>query len=117
MDIHAAIQKAKEIAQGVVLKEAPVADKQVVWVAESMSALQDAKLTGLVVPLEYGGAGQGLYALVRVCEELGKAYSSTGLCFGMHCVGTAVIAAKATDWQKKQYLAPIAQGECITALA
>jgi alkylation response protein AidB-like acyl-CoA dehydrogenase len=35
----------------------------------------------------------------------------------MHCVGTAVIAAKATEWQKEQYLTPIAEGRHITTLA
>ncbi len=117
MDIHVLIQKAKEIAQGIVQKEAPIADREGVWVAESMDALKEAKLTGLVVPVEYGGAGQGLYALVRICEVLGKSYSSAGLCFGMHCVGSAVIAAKATDWQKRLYLEPIAAGEHLTTLA
>lgn len=71
----------------------------------------------MVVPTENGGMGHGLFALARVCETLGKHYASVGLCFGMHCVGTAVIAAKATDWQKKQYLEAIANGKHLTTLA
>ncbi|MES2702851.1 MAG: acyl-CoA dehydrogenase family protein [Bacteroidota bacterium] len=117
MDINKLIEKAAEIARTVVAKEAVQADADAVWVAQSMAALKESGLTGLVVPAECGGAGQGLYALVRICEELGKGYSSAGLCFGMHCVGTAVIAAKATGWQKKNYLEPIAAGEHITTLA
>jgi alkylation response protein AidB-like acyl-CoA dehydrogenase len=35
----------------------------------------------------------------------------------MHCVGTAVIAAKATDFHKDRYLRPIAQGRHITTLS
>ena len=35
----------------------------------------------------------------------------------MHCVGTAVIAAKATEAQRERYLVPIARGEHITTLA
>ena len=35
----------------------------------------------------------------------------------MHCVGSAVIAAKATKWQKEMFLEPIAQGQHITTLA
>lgn len=117
MDVYALIQQAKDIAQTVVAKEAVLADEQGTWVAESMKALQQAGLTALTAPTDCGGHGQGLYALVRVCEELGKSYASAGLCFGMHCVGTAVIAAKATAWQKKNYLEPIAQGEHLTTLA
>ncbi len=39
------------------------------------------------------------------------------MCFGMHCVGTAVIAAKATKEQVDRYLVPIAAGQHITTLA
>lgn len=107
----------EEIAESVVAKERFQADKDAVWVSESIEALKAQKITGLVVPKENGGIGAGLYALVRVCETLGKSYSSVGLCFGMHCVATAVIAAKATSWQKKNYLEPIAQGMHLTTLA
>nr|MBA2744839.1 acyl-CoA/acyl-ACP dehydrogenase [Flavisolibacter sp.] len=111
------IQKATEIASDVVPEEAIEADKHGSWVKKTMEALKDAKLTGLVVPKANGGAGQGLYSIVRISEILGQAYSSAGLCFGMHCVGTAVIAAKATEWQQKNYLEKIAAGEHITTLA
>ncbi|WP_247236577.1 acyl-CoA dehydrogenase family protein [Telluribacter sp. SYSU D00476] len=117
MDIDALIQKASDIVRSIGAQEAPVADRDGIWVEKTLRALQSEKLTGLVVPTECGGHGQGLYALVRICEELGKTYSSFGLCYGMHCVGTAVIAAKATEWQKKNYLEPIAAGEHITTLA
>ncbi len=117
MDIHALIQKATEISQEVVKKESHVADEEGVWVEKSMAALKQAGLTALTVPVECGGHGHGLYALARICEELGKGYASTGLCYGMHCVGTAVIAAKATDWQKKTYLEPIAKGHHLTTLS
>lgn len=117
MNVHALIEKAKEISQDVVKKESVVADQNGSWVKESMAALKDSGLTALTVPEECGGHGQGMYALARVCEELGKGYSSTGLCFGMHTVGTAVIAAKATDWQKKTYLEPIAKGQHLTTLS
>jgi isovaleryl-CoA dehydrogenase len=61
--------------------------------------------------------GQGLLALAVISEEIGKADPSSGLCFGMHCVGTAVIAAKATKDHEERYLRPIAEGKHITTLA
>jgi alkylation response protein AidB-like acyl-CoA dehydrogenase len=117
MDIHELIQKAKEISQDVVEKESIGSDKEGLWVEKSMSVLKESGLTALTAPVDCGGHGHGLYALARICEELGKGYSSAGLCFGMHCVGTAVIAAKATDWQKKTYLEPIAKGHHLTTLS
>ena len=61
-----------------------------------MKALSQAGLLGLHVPERLGGLGQGLMGWIAVTEQLGRACSSSSMCFGMHCVGTAVIAAKST---------------------
>jgi len=50
------------------------------------------------------------------CETISRGCSSSALCFGMHCVGTAVIAAKATPYQREHYLRPIAEGKHLTTL-
>jgi alkylation response protein AidB-like acyl-CoA dehydrogenase len=117
MNFNTLVNTASDIAKNIARDEALTADKNGTWVKETMEALKQSKLTGLVVPEAHGGLGQGLFALVRVCEVLGQSYSSAGLCFGMHCVGSAVIAAKATEWQQKQYLEAIAAGEHVTSLA
>lgn len=87
------------------------------WPAHSLAALSGAGLMGLQVPEHLGGHGQGLLALSVVAETIGKVCPSSALCFGMHCVGTAVIAAKATTHQQDKYLRAIARGEHITTLA
>ncbi|UAW98370.1 acyl-CoA/acyl-ACP dehydrogenase [Halopseudomonas nanhaiensis] len=92
-------------------------DRNGVWPAESMQALAEAGLLGLQVPQAQGGHGQGMLALSVITEALGKACPSSALCFGMHCVGTAVIAAKATSHQQEHYLRAIARGEHVTTLA
>lgn len=117
MEIESLVRIAATIGEEIASKEALVADANGTWIENTMRALQQEKLTGLVVPSSFGGLDQGLLALVRISEELGKSYSSAGLCFGMHCVGTAVIAAKATGWQQQNYLVPIAEGNHITTLA
>jgi alkylation response protein AidB-like acyl-CoA dehydrogenase len=82
-----------------------------------LGALLAEGLGGLVVPTEYGGLGLGLRGLVEVCEVIGTADASSGLCFGMHCVGSACIAAKANLDQAERLLRPIAAGEHLTTLA
>ncbi len=77
--------------QDVLIKEAVVADREETWVSESMDALRQSRLTALTAPQDFGGHGHEMYGLARICEELGKGYSSAGLCFGMHCMGTDVI--------------------------
>lgn len=87
------------------------------WPLATMQAIQEAGLAGLLVPEHFGGLGQGAEALLRATEILGKRCSSTGLCFGMHSVGTAVIAANPSDEQANTYLRAIAAGQHITTLA
>lgn len=92
-------------------------DRDCMWPAHSMAAFAEAGLMGLHVPANFGGHGQGLVALSQLTEIIGKACPSSALCFGMHCVGSAVIAAKATERQQNEYLRPIAAGKHITTLA
>lgn len=82
-----------------------------------MDAMAGAGLMGLQVPRRLGGHEQGLLALAVITEALGRVCPSSALCYGMHCVGTAVIAAKATPAQEDKYLRPIAQGRHVTTLA
>ncbi len=110
-----AVARAREVAVEIAAPQAEVTDSGV-WPEQAMRALQ-ASLGGLVVPREDGGAGLGLRALAGVCETLGEACASTALCFGMHNVATAVIAAKPTERQRKEFLEPIAAGEHLTTLA
>lgn len=107
----------RQLVETHVAPRAAEVDANCVWPAHSMKALAQAGLMGLQVPAELGGHGQGLQALAAVTEVLARACPSTALCYGMHCVGTAVIAAKATGYHKDKYLQPIAQGRHITTLA
>ena len=106
-----------DVVRSTIMPEAERVDRDAAWPAHSMSALRDAGLMGLNVPADCGGLGQGLLALTATTEAIARGCSSSALCFGMHCVGTAVIAAKATDYHRERYLRPIANGEHITTLA
>ena len=107
----------RRIVDAEVLPRAAEVDAQARWPAHSMRAFAEAGLTGLQVPRSLGGHGEGLLALSVLTEVIARACPSSALCFGMHCVGTAVIAAKASSWHEEKYLRPIAQGRHITTLA
>ncbi len=113
--VQEAVARAREVARDIAAPRAEETDSGV-WPEEALRALQ-ASLGGLVVPWEDGGAGLGLRALVAVCETLGEACASTAICFGMHNVAAAVIGAKPTERQRKEFLRPIAAGEHLTTLA
>lgn len=112
-----AVEVARRVAAQELAPRAESVDRAASWPAEGLAALRQSGLGALVVPRESGGHGLGLGALARVAETLAQACASTSLCFGMHCVGTAVIAAQATADQRARFLEPIARGEHLTSLA
>jgi alkylation response protein AidB-like acyl-CoA dehydrogenase len=59
MSLDILLEKAAVISREVAAKEALTADQHGTWVAQTMKALQESKLTGLVVPKAQGGLGYG----------------------------------------------------------
>lgn len=108
---------AEELARERMAPLSAETDQQCRWPATQLGFLGSAGLMGLHVPQRLGGHGQGLLALAMVTESLAKVCPSTSMCFGMHCVGTAVIAAKATAYHEEKYLKPIAEGRHVTSLS
>lgn len=92
-------------------------DSQCRWPEHAVRAMAEAGLMGLQVPRRLGGHEQGMLALAVITEALAQFCPSSALCYGMHCVGSAVIAAKATPEQEEKYLRPIAEGKHLTTLA
>jgi isovaleryl-CoA dehydrogenase len=109
--------RTEEIVARVVAPQAAAVDQEGRWPEHSMRAFAEAGLLGLHVPVELGGHGQGLGSLAVLTEVIGRACGSSALCFAMHNVGTAVIAAKPTRDQEERFLRPIAAGEHITTLS
>ncbi len=101
---------AADLAETVIAPLAAEVDADCRWPAHSLRALGDAGLLGLQVPSELGGLGQGLLGLCVITETIARACPSSALCYGMHCVATAVIAAKATEHQREHYLREVAAG-------
>jgi len=115
------VEKLRQIAEGIVeatiRPQAQNVDQSCEWPQHTIEALSHAGLMGLHVEARLGGHGQGLLALAAVNEELSKGCASSAMCFGMHCIASAVIAAKATHYHEEKYLRPIAAGKHITTLA
>ncbi len=111
------LQTVQQIALEVAAPRAAEVDQLGLWPQHTLRAMQSAGLGGLVVPVAQGGLGLGMRALAEVSELLGRACASSALCFGMHCVGAAVLGAKATADQQHRFLEPIAAGTHLTTLA
>lgn len=109
--------QVEAICDEVIAPQAQSVDANATWPGTSIEALQRAGLTGLTVPARVGGLGEGLQGVVTITEALGAACASTSMCFGMHCVASAVIAAKSSAFSDEKYLRPIAEGRHLTTLA
>lgn len=96
---------------------APDIDRERRFPDDHFAALARSGLLGLMVPEAYGGRGGNLSALAAVCEPIGAASGSTGLCFLMHCCGSALIASKATALQGDRWLRAAATGAGLATLA
>ncbi len=81
---------ARRVGAEVLDANAASVDVNAQWPAENMQALAKAGL--------------------RHC-------GSTAMCYGMHCVATQALVAKATPEHESRYLQPIARGEHIMSLA
>jgi alkylation response protein AidB-like acyl-CoA dehydrogenase len=108
---------AEEVTRDSIAPRSSEVDERAEWPAHSLEALADAGLLGLHVPTRFGGREQGLLALAVISESIARGCASSALCYGMHCVGSAVITAKATRYHEERYLEPIARGEHLTTLA
>lgn len=84
---------------------------------DSFEAIKKEKLTGLVVPKEFGGMGLGLEEHTQTVLAFGSSCATTALCYMMHNVATMCIVAFGSDEMKKEYLPKIANGELLLALA
>jgi alkylation response protein AidB-like acyl-CoA dehydrogenase len=84
---------------------------------ENINALGQAGLLGLLVPVEFGGAGAGLKELSQAVDTQAQYCSSTAMIMLMHYCATAVISAKGSDALKRQILPATARGEHLSTLA
>jgi alkylation response protein AidB-like acyl-CoA dehydrogenase len=116
-EVMALLLKTQRIAREVVAPNVDFLGGDVKWPEAAIRTLQEEGIGGLVVPSLYGGLGSGVLTLAKVCEILGQECASTAICFGMHCVGSSVIAANPTLTQQTDFLVPICEGKHITTLS
>ncbi len=100
---------------------APIAaqiDQDALFPAETFRKMGELGLLGLLIPEEYGGAGQDVLTCCVAMEEIAYACASTSLSYLAHSVLCAHnLARNGSDAQKKHYLPDLASGKKIGAIA
>lgn len=99
------------LAREKIAPRAAETDQKAEYPHDVFALLSKQGIIGMTLPMEFGGAGSGLFELCIVVEELAKACTAAALMPVMsNIVGTMLIYG-GTDAQKKQYLPPLARGE------
>ena len=100
-----AVLKAREIASHVLVPSAGQNDKAGQFSTDAVEALGESGLLGLLLPVDFGGAGLGPRTFAVVTATLAEADASVAMVYLMHILGTTAISAARPS--AGQALAPI----------
>jgi alkylation response protein AidB-like acyl-CoA dehydrogenase len=93
MTHDAAVLKAREIASRVLAPSAGQNDKAGRFSTDAVEALGESGLLGLLLPVDFGGAGMGPRTFAAVTATLAEADASVAMVYLMHILGTATMSA------------------------
>jgi len=110
---HLMIQKAaRDFAQNECLPGVIERDEQQKFPKEQILKLADLGFMGMMVDPNYGGAGMDTVSYVLAMEEISKVDASVSVCMSVNnslvCWG---LNAYGNEFQKQEYLTPLAQGK------
>jgi alkylation response protein AidB-like acyl-CoA dehydrogenase len=110
--------EVREVAQSTVKKHAADVDRRHRFPSESVAAVVDLNLMGMLVPAAYGGAELDHLGFTICIEELARACASTAVIVDVHnSVATEPIVLYGSDDQKREWLPRLANGELLGAFA
>jgi len=85
---------------------------------ELIQKIKDLGLLGAAFPPEYGGGGFGEVGYCLMQEEIARGCMSTATFIGAHeSIGSNAIYIGGSEFLKKKYLVPLAEGKMIAAFA
>lgn len=102
-----------EVVERVVKPAAREVDETAIFPQESISALANAGLLGLVSSREVGGVGEGIGAATVAVERIARGCASSAMVVCMHYAATAVLETHGPRVVRES----IARGEHLTTLA
>ena len=85
-------------------------DEKAQFPVDSFKAIKKEKLTGLIVPKEFGGLGYSLEEHTQTVLAFATSCATTALCYMMHNVATMCIVAYGSSEMKNEYLCEVVPG-------
>jgi alkylation response protein AidB-like acyl-CoA dehydrogenase len=124
MDFHlteeqrAIREMVRDFAEKEIAPRAAEIDKTDEFPADLFNKMGAQGLMGLPYPEEYGGGGADVTSQALAVEEVSRVSGSVGLTYAAHLsLGCGPFFNFGTEAQKKKWLAPLAKGEGLGALA
>jgi butyryl-CoA dehydrogenase len=113
------IQKmVREFAEKEIAPVAAELDQKEEYPTKILEKMAKLGLLGIIIPVEYGGAGLDTISYAIVIEEISRKCASTGVITSVHnSLVCWPIMKYGTEEQKKKYLPILAKGEKIGAFA
>ncbi|MFN3648123.1 MAG: acyl-CoA dehydrogenase family protein [Armatimonadota bacterium] len=111
------MEAAERVAREVLATHADEVDREGRWPSESLRALGEAGLLGLVVPKELGGLGAAPGEVAAVVGTLAEQCASTAMIFMMHVCALQVIAQAEGFPLREDVLRAAAAGDHLSTLA
>ena len=103
-------ERAREVAERVMRPVAAKYDVEQTYPWEVQAAIREAGLSGVWIPVEYGGAGGTILDLCLVVEEFSRACGGMGVAYAVNALGSFPILLGGTAEQKRRWLPGIAAG-------
>ncbi|RTL63449.1 MAG: acyl-CoA dehydrogenase [Hyphomicrobiales bacterium] len=77
-------------------------DAEARFPSETLEALKQERLMGVLVPQDLGGSGAGLDEVADICRMLGQACASSGMIYAMHMIKlhNLVVGGAASPWHR-----------------
>ncbi len=108
----------REFAEKEIAPRAGDIDRTDEFPADIFRKMGEQGLLGVPFPEQYGGAGADTLSQALAIEEVSKASGSIGLTYAAHLsLGCGPFFMFGTERQKREWLAPLARGEGLGALA
>jgi acyl-CoA dehydrogenase len=110
-------QEVRRFGENEILPHAVEYDVEEKYPYEIVEKAAEMGLTGMSIPLEYGGAGYSPLDTMIVAEELFAIDPGIGFCILASGFGCEAIMEFGTDEQKEEYLPDVAKGEAVSGAA
>jgi len=116
---HTMLQKTvRELARNKLAVVADELDRKQEFAWDNFKAMSELGLTGIGIPVEYGGIGSGEVSLAIAVEEIAWACAATADILDAHlCLCVKPIYDYGNEEQRKRFVPPLVKGEKVGAFA